>query len=689
MSPRAAGWLAWSLVALASVSWAVGIGLLARVPPERVGGPARFWPDVSISFGMLAYAALGGLVAARRPRNPVGWLFLAMGVIYQIRTLAGGIATSLWSAGVEVPTPLGSLLLWALTFWSLSSGLLPLILLLFPDGRLPSPRWRPVVWLVVVEQVLSLVSADVQFGPFVTGPRPLAVFGPEVGAAATYALQGVSSLILLVALALGVAALVGRLRRARGDALLQVKWFAYAAVVFAILITTQSVPQFVPDLRVIDPEMTSPAGMFLGLPFVLALVALPLAAAIAILRHHLYDIDLLINRTLVYGGLTACVVAIYVLVVGYLGLLFQTSGSSTVIALAATGLVAVLFQPLRERLQRGVNRLLYGQRDEPYAVLSRLGQRLGASLPPEAVLPTIVRTVAEALKLPYAAVAFEQDGSLAIAAAVGAPGSEPVRLPLTYQGAAVGALLLGPRGPGETFSATDRCLLEDLAHQAGVAVHAVGLTAELQRSRERLVLAREEERRRLRRDLHDGLGPVLASLFQRLDGAAGLVERDPTAAAALLGGLREQVKVTIGDLRRLVYALRPPALDEFGLVAAIREQAAQYEHADGLRVVVAAPDALPSLPAAVEVAAFRIALEGLTNVVRHAHARTCHVRLDLTDALHLEITDDGTGLPDPLRTGVGLTSMRERAAELGGECRIESEPAGGTRVSARLPVPKA
>src|SRR5919202_3235954 len=643
MSPRAAGWLAWSLVALAIASWGVGTGLLAQVPLERVGGPARFWPDVSISLGTLAYAGIGGLIAARRPRNPIGWVFLAIGLTSQIRTLAGGIATSLWSAGVEVPGPIGAILLWALTFWSLSLYLLPLILLLFPDGRPPSPGWRPVVWLVIVAQVLSLISADVQFGPFVTGPRPLTILGPEVGVAATYALQNVSAFLVLVALALAAAALVVRLRRARGDVLLQLKWFVYAAVVFVVVITVEQVPQFVPELRVVDPAAACPACMFLGVPFALALIGLPLAAAIAILKYRLYDIDLLINRTLVYGTLTACVVAIYVLLVGYLGLLFQASGSSTVIALVATGLVAVLFQPLRERLQRGVNRLLSGQRDEPYTVLSRFGQRLGASLPPEAVLPTIVQTVAEALKLPYAAIAFEQDGSSDVAAAVGAPGGEPVRLPLSYQGATVGALLL----------------------------------------------AREEERRRLRRDLHDGLGPVLASLFQRLDGAAGLVERDPKAAAALLSGLREQVKLTIGDIRRLVYALRPPSLDEFGLVAAIREHAAQHEAADGVRVCVTAPDALPSLPAAVEVAAFRIALEALTNVVRHAHARTCHIRLELTDALQLEISDDGTGLPDSLRSGVGLTSMRERAAELGGECRIESDSAGGTRVVARLPVPKA
>src|SRR5437870_1674907 len=317
-------------------------------------------------------------------------------------------------------------------------------------------------------------------------------------------------------------------------------------------------------------------------------------------------------------------------VVGYLGLLFQTSGG-TLISLAATGMVAVLFQPLRERMQRGVNRLLYGQRDEPYAVLSRLGQRLGASLPPEAVLPTIVQTVAEALKLPYAALGFEHEGALEIAAAVGVPGGEPFRLPLTYQGASVGALLLGPRVPGEPFSTADRRLLDDLAHQAGVAVHAVALTAELQRSRERLVLAREEERRRLRRDLHDGLGPVLASLFQRLDSAVGLVERDPKAAGSLLNGLREQVKITLGDLRRLVYALRPPALDELGLVAAIRDQATQHETAQGLRVFVTAPETLPALPAAVGVAAGRLAAEALSDVSRLVLSAACRRSLAARD----------------------------------------------------------
>jgi signal transduction histidine kinase len=275
--------------------------------------------------------------------------------------------------------------------------------------------------------------------------------------------------------------------------------------------------------------------------------------------------------------------------------------------------------------------------------------------------------------------------------------SDALRLPLVYQNEVVGQLVLAHRAPGEAFSAADRRLLEDLAHQAGVAAHAVRLTtdlqhlaADLQRSRERLVTAREEERRRLRRDLHDGLGPTLASLAQRLDTARVLVSHEPEAAVALLGDLKAQVKTTIVDIRRLVYALRPPALDELGLVSAIREHVTHYNDSDGFYIALEAPERLPPLPAAVEVAAYRIVLEALTNVARHAHAQTCRIRMELTEAqaLCLEITDDGVGLPTACQAGVGLTAMRERAMELGGQCRIEPGAPNGTRVWARLALPR-
>jgi signal transduction histidine kinase len=417
-------------------------------------------------------------------------------------------------------------------------------------------------------------------------------------------------------------------------------------------------------------------------------VLLIAAIGIAILRYRLFDIDLILNRTLVYGTLIGIVVSAYVLIVGLISEQFQSS-QSPIIAILATGLVALLFHPLRQRLQRGVNHLLYGKRDDPYAVLSRLGQRLEAAYAPESILPTIVETVAQTLKLPHVAITLNQGGEFKIAAQFGSSKNEPITLPLIYQGEPVGELILAPRAPGEHFTAAERQLLDDLARQAGVAAHAVRLTADLQQSRERLVAAREEERRRLRRDLHDGLGPQLASLVLKLETARNRMADDPQAAA-LLTDLSGRTQEAVADIRRLVYALRPPALDELGLVTALREGATQYHQQgiNGLNITFDAPEKLPALPAAVEVAAYRIAQEALTNVVRHAGARTCLVRLRLDESaglLCLEIQDDGKGLPVQRRAGVGLNSMRERAEELGGTLTITSLSTAGTSVLARLP----
>jgi two-component system, NarL family, sensor kinase len=272
-------------------------------------------------------------------------------------------------------------------------------------------------------------------------------------------------------------------------------------------------------------------------------------------------------------------------------------------------------------------------------------------------------------------------------AAHGQRSHEVLELPLTYRGETVARLLVGARARGEGFNAADRRLLGDLARQAGVAAHAVRLTADLQRSRERLVSAREEERRRLRRDLHDGLGPTLASIALGLQLARDEDHRDPAMQEALLGRLTAETQRCISEIRRLAYELRPPALDELGLVPALREQAAHLTgSANGLVVSMEVPDELPALPAAVEVAAYRITVEALTNVARHAHAHNCTVYLAVNGVLELEIVDDGVGLSPEHRAGVGLASMRERAAELGGTCSVERLRAGGTRIQACLPV---
>jgi len=291
------------------------------------------------------------------------------------------------------------------------------------------------------------------------------------------------------------------------------------------------------------------------------------AVAVAIVRHHLYDIDPLINRTLVYGLLTALVVGLYVATVSLLGVAFRQR-AGLLASLVATGVVAVVFQPLRERLQRWVNRLLYGERQDPYRVLAGLGQRLEATVAPQAVLPGVVEAIAQALRLPYVAIELGRGNELEPVAVWGPAVGEPFVVPLVYQAEPIGRLLLGPRARGEPFSPADRRLLADLAGPVAMAASAVRLTGDLQRSRQRLVTALEEERRRLRRDLHDGLGPALAGVTLEIGAARNLLGRDPAAADALLARLQAETKAATAEIRRVAYGLRPPALDELGLVGA-------------------------------------------------------------------------------------------------------------------------
>jgi signal transduction histidine kinase len=481
----------------------------------------------------------------------------------------------------------------------------------------------------------------------------------------------------------------------------QAKWviFSFAAA-FVVNLGVVAVKLIFPSLHS-GTLLHTISNTVVWLLFLLA----PLSIGIAILRYRLWDIDVIINRTLVYGALSASVVGLYALLVGGLGSLLPVSGNF-VTSLVAAGLVAVLFTPLRARLQRGVNHLMYGERDEPYTVLSRLGRRLETTLAPEAGLEAVAEAVAQALKLPYAAIELKRDDGYKRVAERGDPKDENTVLPLVHQGETVGRLVVAPRSPGEEFSKQDRSLLEDLAWQAGAAAHAARLTTDLRRSRERLVTTREEERRRLRRDLHDGLGPTLGGITLGLDAARSTLAENPTTTDALLADLKAQTQEAVSDVRRLVHGLRPPALDDLGLVSAIRQQASKHGHlagdaavgtqgpgpTNGLTFTVEAPEDLVLLPAAVEVVCYRMAQEAITNVSRHARARSCSIRLsvdEMRNELVLEIADDGVGMPEGRSAGVGMSSMRERAEELGGTLTIESPgPEGGTRVLARLPLPE-
>jgi signal transduction histidine kinase len=465
----------------------------------------------------------------------------------------------------------------------------------------------------------------------------------------------------------------------------QTKWVVYgiSTALTGYLVTEAALVFVIRDVHHLTPDTLRFAliGDFIA---TLCLLMVPFSLAIAMTRNRLFDIDVLISRTLVYSALTVIVIGLYVLIVGGFSLVFQAQ-RNVVVALLATGVVAVAVQPARQWLQRGVNRMIYGQRDDPYAVLSELGRRLEVTLAPDAVLPTIVETVATALKLPYAAIALGEGKGAIIAANYGTPTAEPLRQPLVYQGETVGELVLGPRDPGDDWMRADKRLLDNLARQAGIAVHSMQLNAELKRAREQLVLAREEERRRLRRDLHDGLGPQLASQTLTITAAARLLRQDPDAAEALLQEANTHAQAATADIRRVVYGLRPPALDALGLIGALREQVQQYR-SSGILITLETPEALPPLPAAVEVASFRITQEALTNVVRHAHATHCAITFAMGETLALSITDNGRGIPSEQHAGVGLNSMRERAEELGGTFAVTPTVDGGTRILVRLPL---
>ncbi len=676
--PRLAAFarFAWAFLTVAALALFLGaipaLYSAREVPSEAVqAGLAQL--GLSASYYAVYYVAiqavfalvclvLAALIARRRPDDATALFVSLLLVLLGTTNHPNMVALAERYPALTFPATLGVFLAFAA---------IVLFMFVFPDGRFV-PSWTRIP---VGACIAALLAGWFSPGGSLAKPSQLAGIAVICGFGA------------------GVLAQVYRYRRVSGAVQRrQIRWVVFGTAVAAVaqigLMVVDSIfPSLThPGVLALVWDLTFFTGVALGFLLV------PSTISIAILRYRLWDIDAVISRALVYGALTAIVAGLYMLIVGGLGSLLNGRGN-LLISLLAAGLVAVLFAPLRARLQRGVNRLMYGERDDPYAVLSRLGQRLEATLTPDAVLPTIVQTVKDALRIPFAAIEVRRAGELAIVASAGQPVGEAARLPLAYRGELVGEMVLGTRAGEQAFGASDRRLLEDLARQAGVAVHALRLrdealelAADLQRSREGLVTAREEERRRLRRDLHDGLGPQLASLTMKAEAARDLLSIDPATTETLLGEIIQQTQASVADIRRLVYALRPPALDDLGLLGALRAHTAQHNHGN-LRVSIDAPENLEPLPAAVEVAAYRIAQEALANVVRHSGARSCSVRIELhEDTLVLEVIDDGCGIPEERKAGVGLTSMRERAAELGGSFNVERLSAGGTRVVARLPV---
>jgi signal transduction histidine kinase len=637
---------------------ASGVSLALAVTDSASLGAAV----IAATFAISA-AAVGAVVAAARPDNRVGWAMLIGGALSAL----GGAGTDLAHHGIVTrPGSVPAVAVCAIAGsavrsvgWYLLTLGVPLV---FPDGRLlPSKHnWLPRAFVVIL--VASVIDPLTDKQADLTG---LGHWQNPIGLHRPWDL--VSAVAFLGHVPLALVATIGvivhlRRRYRTGTPLMrqQLRLFLVAAAV-----------------PVVAVPIVFTISYSLG-PWIFAGTVLPLPVAIgfAVLARGLYDLRTAVNRTLVWLTLSAVVAAVYALVIAGIGNRVDMRGASWLPWLAAA-VVAVSFAPLRDLLQRGVNRVTFGRWEQPYDVLAALGQRLEAAVDVHRLL---VRVVEELHGLDLRNVAIVDADGRVILGAVDDMGAHQV--PLTAYGRRVGTLHCTL--PTGGLRRRDRQLLDDLAgHLAGV-LHAHALTVQLQQAREQLVLAREEERRRLRRDLHDGLGPSLAGHLLRLDVVAAKVADQPSVAADL-DALRDELRATMLDVRRVVEGLRPPALDELGLRGAVEQAVSRLTGTASLQteVTVSVPE---RLPAAVEVAAYRIVTEAVTNVVRHAGAASCRVDVAAVGScLAIEVADDGRGLdPTSAYAGHGLSTMRERAEELGGTLTIRC--AEGTCVSATLPL---
>ncbi|MHB8589561.1 MAG: sensor histidine kinase [Candidatus Dormibacteraceae bacterium] len=649
---RTMGWLAWCLT--------VGFSITTLAASPALGGPG---PDRLVLPALVAisWATAGALIVSRQPRHTVGWLML----ISALAVAASGTAFvyQLLSNAGHQPLPamplvarVGSLLIPIGV--TLNITFLPL---LFPDGRLPSARWRwPAIGigLVVVAALTSLA---------LTGEGPL-------------------TRLALVAVSLCAAVCVGsvivRLLQAEGQTRQQLEWLVFALVVNALIFII-----VLPGELLLHLPVAPAAGAALQQTGGLLIAA---AIATAVLRYRLYDIELVIRWTLVYGILAAGIGAAYLALAALLGLVLARQ-SQPVAAVASAVLVAAIFGPLRDRLKRWVDRLVYGERHDPAGVFARVGARFERLEEAEALLPELVETIARSLRFDYVSIEVPRVGGHPMIAEFGSQADRmPLLLPLRFQGEEVGKLRLAPRRH-ERLSRSETSMLSELAPHIAIACHALTVMDELASSRAELVSAREEERRRLGRNLHDGLGPSLAAMVLQLEALGQTVDGDRPRLGPQIARLRERAQAMVAEVREMAYGLRPAPLEQLGLLAALRERALDFSTANGtlggLQVRIECASELSRLPAGVEVAAYRIAVEALANTARHASARTCMVHLELEKrSLEVEVVDDGIGITGEQRTGVGIASMRERVAELGGRFTIEGAPGGGTRVVATLPL---
>jgi signal transduction histidine kinase len=673
--------LAWlvgivSIVLLVASITFMFVDRRARLPTNVGAWSAADVLDMLVSVGV---PIIGIVIVSKQPRNAIGWLFISGGIAIALVTF--GQVYALHTLIVEPGSlPAGRAMAWmSNVLWTFPITGLVLVFLLFPTGHVVSPRWRPVVWLTWAIYLLLTVAAVV----FATAEwaDPFEDIEAAARAGGSFARTAIliGALALPVALLLSVVSLAIRFRRSDGDERLQLKWFVSAAMVTAV---TFSVGFFI-DSRVV------------GVVTSLALLGLYVAIGIAMVKHNLYDIDVILNKAIAYGALAAVITAIYVIVVVVIGAII---GVTEGLSLVATAVVAVAFQPIRRRAQHFANRLVYGERATPYEVLSRFSEQVGETYSGEDILVRMVRLLAEGTGATSAGVwlrvgdeyrpvaIWPTNGSFATVRAAGGGSPEfedaTASVPVKHRGEQLGMLTV-VKPPNEPLTSVEQTLVTDLAGQAALLLANSRLIEDLRASRQRLVAAQDEERRRLERNLHDGAQQQLVALAVGLNLARGTASKDPASADQMLERLEGDVGDALENLRDLARGVYPPLLADQGLAAAIEAQSRRSTVP--IRVE---SDRIRRYPQEVETAVYFCTLEALQNAAKYAKPGEVVVRLRMEDGeLGFTVSDDGEGFDQATtKLGSGLQNMADRLAALGGDLFVRSSPGNGTVVEGRVSV---
>ena len=668
---------AWAVPALTLVATALIVALgntrLMGMPP-----PSSTY-DLVWDLPYVAFGAVGALILVRRPTNRIGWILTGIGFLMQFNVVAGQTIRYLnesqeWQgiAGwLQVLTTPLSVFVW---------GLIALLLVVFPDGRLPSQRWRWLVGLLFVG--VGLNTIDLAVSP--TAPsQPGMPLSPLINPALAQLLDPLTSFHLVgVWLLLAAVPLFFRWRSGSTVVRRQIKWFGFGVVMLVACSGSGGLVAAFLHLNQVQ-LLVQAAG----------LIAVPAAIGIAVLRQRLFDIDLIISRTLAYGALAAVATGLYVgLVVGIGTLLGRAAGANVVLSIVATAIVAVAFQPLRLRLQAAANRLVYGRRQAPYESLAGFTRQLADRYSLEAILPMMAAAVARGLTCQAAAVIVgEGERGLVMASWPDAnhlPGGAPDHsVAVSHRGEKHGSLAVWTNA-GEDLNGAEKRLLADLALQAGLVLHNARLTADLERrleelqaSRWRLVGAQDAERRRLERDLHDGAQHDLVALRMKLGQAEGLAAGSGSPLSTLLSELREDSAAALENIRRLSRGLYPPLLESQGLAPALTA------HSRRLRIPVDVRAGDERFAREVETAIYFCCVEALQNVAKHSGASQAGILIEPNDGrLHFEVGDDGHGFDSSkLCWGSGLQNITDRIEALGGSVEVLSGPQG-TRIAGDLPL---